>query len=145
VGLGTPRAEWRARYRGWKALEKLEYVDALLAEVKDQPAPRPQRKVRRISEASRLRKTLERYYAERRKHYAEDFPDFYDADLRAIFSASEPGEESAARLVRRLMLRCESLGLVAPRNEARALLELSAYLSTLVTNHLHTGRFKRSV
>ena len=37
---------------------------------------------RRISDASKLRKTLARYYAERRKLYAEDFPDFYDADLR---------------------------------------------------------------
>jgi hypothetical protein len=25
------------------------------------------------------------------------------------------------------------------------LIELAAYLSALVTNHLHTGRFKRSV
>jgi hypothetical protein len=174
VWLGQPRSQWRARYRRWKALAKLEYVDGLMKEVAGltSRAPLPRRtRPRRISDASRLRKTLARYYAERRKLYAEDFPDFYDADLRAIFGQGEPGEESAARfmrkqrraivpsivqwtgqhkytvdrLVRRLTLRCESLGLVAPRNEARLMLDLAAYLSALVTNQLHTGRFKRSV
>src|SRR6185369_9607354 len=77
VWLGTPKAEWRRRYRGWKALAKLEYVDGLMAEASRAPLPRTARP-RRISEASRLRKTLARYYAERRKRFAEDFPDFYD-------------------------------------------------------------------
>jgi hypothetical protein len=172
VWLGTPKAEWRARYRGWKALEKLEYVDSLMAEAaKQRTNSIPRARGRRIAEASRCRKTLQRYYAERRKRYAEEFPDFYDADLRAIFEQGERGEESAARymrrhrkvivpslvrftgqhkytvdqLVRKLTLRCESLQLTAPRNEARLALDLSAYLAALVTNHLHTGRFKRSV
>ncbi len=171
VWLGSSEREWHARYRGWKALEKLEYVDELMREAaltKKLPAAPP---VRRISDASRLRKTLARYYTERRKLYAEDYPDFYDADLREIFGQGDPGEESAARfmrkhrktivpaivrrtgehkytvdrLVRRLMLRCESLALTAPANEARLLLDLGVYLAALVTNHLHTGRFKRSV
>src|SRR5262249_26278548 len=114
--------------------------------------------------------TLLRYYVERRRLYAEDFPDFYDADLRAIFDG-DPGEESAARfmrahrktivptivrwtgqhkytvdqLLRRLTLRCESLGLPAPAKKERLLFDLGAYISSLVTTHLHTGRFKRSV
>jgi hypothetical protein len=168
VWLGTPEREWRARYRRWKALEKLEYVDELMKEAARTPVrPPPQR---RIADAGRIRKTLQRYYAERRKLYAEDYPDFYDADLRDIFNG-EVGQESAAHfmrrsrktivpsivrwtgehkytvdhLVRRLMLRCESLGLFAPKNHERLMLELSAYLAALVTNHLHTGRFKRSV
>jgi hypothetical protein len=134
-------------------------------------APRARARGRLISQASRLRRTLARHYAARRKLYAEDFPDFYDADLRAIFGAGEPGGESAARFMRRsraliiaslvrwtgqpkytvnrlvrdLILRCQRLELPAPRDHARLGLELSAYLATLVTNHLHTGRFKRSV
>ena len=43
------------------------------------------------------------------------------------------------------MLRCEDLGLKTPTNSSRVMMDLSAYLSALVTNHLHTGRFKRSV
>jgi hypothetical protein len=169
VWLEAPPEEWRDRYRGWKALEKLEYVHALMQEVAG--APPAVKRGRRISEAGKLRKTLGRYYAARRKHYAEDFPDFYDADLRAIFGNGEPGGELAARvmrknraalvesivqwtgqrkytvnmLVRKLILRCQKLKLSAPGDAARLHFELAAYLAALVTNHLHTGRFKRSV
>ena len=170
VWLGVPEREWRARYRGWKALDKLDYVHELMGEAaaaRPSPARVP---ARRIADASRMRKTLARYYAERRKKYAEDYPDVYDSDLRVIFGG-EPSDESAARflrkarktivpsivrftgehkytvdhLVRRLMMRCERLGLVAPQNQARLTMDLSAYVATLVTNHLHTGRFKRFV
>src|SRR5258706_11172871 len=75
--------QWRERYRGWKALDKLEYLHLLLEHAKTNP-PKVTRG-RRISDAGKLKKTLARYYTERRKLYAEDFPDFYDADLRAIF------------------------------------------------------------
>jgi hypothetical protein len=169
VWLGAAPEEWRERYRGWKALDKLEYVDALMKEAQQPPPTRL--RTRRISDARKLRKTLARYYAERRKLYAEDFPDFYDADLHAIFDGGEPGPEHAARfmrmhrghlvssiarwtgqrkyavsmLVRKLIARSQELKLPAPRDHARLCLELSAYLATLVTNHLHTGRFKRTV
>jgi hypothetical protein len=169
VWLSTPIEELRERYRGWKALQKLEYVDALLRETTGiKPAVRSGR---RISEARRLRRTLARHYAARRKLYAEDFPDFYDADLRAIFRKGEPGSDSAVRAMRRhraaliaaivqwtgqrkytvdilvhkLTLRCRELKLQAPRDALALHMELAAYLSALVTNHLYTGRFKRSV
>jgi hypothetical protein len=173
VWLASPPDEWRERYRGWKAIEKLEYVDTLMREAKTRnssTAPNLQKR-RRISEASHLKKTLGRYYASRRKLYAEDFPDFYDADLRALFGNGEPTAESAARLmrknraalirsivqwtgqrkytvsmlVRKLIRRCHDLNLTAPRDSVRLHFELAAYLAALVTNHLHTGRFKRSV
>ena len=169
VWLSTPPEQWRERYRGWKALEKLEYVDRLMQEAA--AAPPLVTRGRRISEARKLRKTLAQHYAARRKLYAEDFPDFYDADLRAIFGNGEPDAESAARLmrkyrgaliasivqwtgqrkytvsmlVRKLILRCQELKLAAPRDPVRLHFELAAYLASLVTNHLYTGRFKRSV
>ena len=169
VWMASPPDEWRQRYSGWKALEKLEYVDTLMREVAG--APPAVRRGRRISEAGKLRKTLAHYYAARRKLYAGDFPDFYDADLRAIFRNGEPGGESAARvmrkhrgalitsivqwtgqhkytismLVRKLILRCQELKLVSPPDPARLHFELAAYLATLATNHLYTGRFKRPV
>jgi hypothetical protein len=135
--------------------------------------------VNRISDARRLKKTLQRYYGERRRAYAEDFPDFLDPDLLHIFGALRPeaelaegdAAESAARflrrrrdpivtavvgftgahkytvdeLLRRLIARCEALGQVVTRDEGRTLLELGADLSTMVTTHLHTGRYKRTV
>ena len=169
VWLATPPEEWRQRYLGWGALEKLEYVDALMREAA--AGPPPVKRGRRISEARKLRKTLARYYAGRRKLYAEDFPDFYDADLRAIFGDGQPSSEPAGRvmrkhrgalvasivqatgqrkytvsmLVRKLMLRCQELKLTAPQDRVRLHFDLAAYLSALVTNQLYTGRFKRSV
>ncbi|PWU08628.1 MAG: hypothetical protein C5B51_07555 [Terriglobia bacterium] len=169
IWLAHTPEDWRERYRGWKALEKLEYVHRLMEESFGRP-PAVTRG-RRISEARKLRKTLGHYYAARRKMYAEDFPDFYDADLRVIFGNGEPGAEPAARLMRKyraaliasivqwtgqprytvdmlvgkLIRRCGEMRLTAPKDTSRLQFELAAYLAALVTNHLYTGRFKRSV
>ena len=48
-------------------------------------------------------------------------------------------------LVRKLMLRCRTLKLTTPKDSVRVNFELASYLASLVTNHLYTGRFKRSV
>ncbi len=169
VWLGTPSEDWRQKYKGWKALEKLEYVDSLMGEARKKPqavtgGPR-------WSDASKLKMTLARHYAARRKLWAEEYPAFYDADLRAIFDREPKGDETAARvmrklrgtvvtsvvrwtgerkytvdsLVRRLTERCSSLKLPSPADRDGLLIEVGTYLSALVTNHLHTGRFKRSV
>jgi len=175
VWLTDPPEVWRERYQGWNAIEKLEYVDKLMQElVSQKPLVR---RIRRRFEASKSRKTLARHYAERRKLFAEDFPDFYDADLRTIFgrgpfvTRSEPGAETAAKFMRRhraaligsivqwtgqrkyvvtelvnqLTKRCGKLKLPAPRDSVRLQFEVGAYLSSLVTTHLYTGKFKRSV
>ena len=169
VWLAAGPDDWRQRYQGWKALEKLEYVHTLMQEAAGSP-PAVTRGSR-ISEASKLRSTLARHYAARRKLYAEDFPDFYDADLRRIFGNGEPGSEPAVQvmrrhrgaliasivqwtgqrkytvsmLVRKFIERCRELRLMAPRDSVRLQFELASYLATLVTTHLYTGRFKRSV
>jgi hypothetical protein len=169
VWLATRPEDWRRRYEGWKALQKLEYVNTLMQEAAGAPTVAPRR--RRISEASKLQRTLARHYAARRKLYAEDFPDFYDADLRQIFGKGEPGGEPAVKmlrrhraaliasvvqwtgqrkyvvsmLVRKIIERCRELQLMAPHDSVRLHFELASYLATLVSNHLYTGRFKRSV
>jgi hypothetical protein len=169
VWLASPPEEWHRQYRGWKALTKLQYVETLMRELRETPCPVPHG--RRTWDASRSRRTLERYYAAKRKLYAEDFPDVYDADLRSIFENGDVSDQSAAQvmrtmrhrlssaivrwtgqhkyvvdtLVRRLITRTSELKLSAPRDHAALIIELASYLSALVTNHLHTGRFKRLV
>jgi hypothetical protein len=169
VWLAAPPEEWRARYSGWKALEKLEYVDELMREARRKPPV--VRGGRRRSDASKMRSTLARYYAARRKLWAEDQPGFYDADLRRIFAPEPTGHGTAAAFMRRrrkaivagvdrwtgqrkyvvddlarkLVTRCTELGLHAPIDEVALALDVGAYLGALLTNHLYTGRFKRSV
>ncbi len=168
VWLGSPAEEWRGRYRGWKALEKLEYVDQLMREASKKPPVVTGG--RRRSEAEKMRSTLARYYAGRRKLWAEEQPDFYDADLRRIFTDGTSRGTAAAfmrrrrkaivertvrwtgqrkyivdRLARKLIERCTQLGLSAPGDEVALAIDVGSYLASLVTNHLYTGRFKRSV
>lgn len=182
-----PARDWRREYARWPvARQKLEYVDALAREVFAKPmlrrhAWRPARGDLPC-DASRLRTTLERYYARRRRDNAADYPDFYDRDLRRIFNGEapergrrEPPREvrgvSAARfmtrhrkrllesvstwtgerkfpierLLRKLTERCEKLELRLGRDESDTQVEVAAYLATLVTHYLFTGKFKRTV
>ena len=82
----TPNSEWRPRYAGWPALKKLEYMDALMASIRDTPT-----RVANIGEVdplAKLRKTLRQHYRNKRRHYGVDHPNFYDRDLRRLFSES---------------------------------------------------------
>ena len=80
----TPDSDWRRRYGDWRAIRKLEYMDKLMREVAGrQPVERTRR---RVEPLERLRTTLRKHYARKRAHYGVDYPDFYDRDLRRLFS-----------------------------------------------------------
>jgi hypothetical protein len=97
----NPHLDWRREYKGWPALEKLEYVDSLMREVARKPPRNPDQ-----SEAEplgKLRRTLAEHYAEKRNYFAWSWPANYDQDLRRIFS-DEPqnaGAPPATRFLRR--------------------------------------------
>jgi len=56
----TPGLEWRTEYKGWKALDKLKYVDELMNGIKSkEPLVESGKK---YWEASRMRITLENFY-----------------------------------------------------------------------------------
>jgi hypothetical protein len=169
VWLALTPEQWRERYAGWKALEKLEYVEKTMRDVIKRPPKRTGGRF--VADASKLRKSLARHYAARRKLWESDYPDFYDADLQKIFGELTPGDESAARFMKRyrraivtatvkwtgerkftvdslaakLISRSAALNLGTPRDEPALLIDIGSYLSALVTNYLHTGKFKRSV
>ena len=84
VWLGNAR--WKSQYRGWPALQKLEYVDALMAEIAEDPGPAPVRSRRQVEPLSQDRRTLREHYRAKRLRYADEFPEFFDADLRKLFS-----------------------------------------------------------
>jgi len=80
----TPGSDWARRYEGWPALRKLQYMDQLMGSI----AGKPPRLVHasEVDGLSRVRRTLRQHYRRKRRHYGVDRPDFYDRDLRRLFS-----------------------------------------------------------
>src|SRR5512138_3925388 len=98
----TPNAHWEARYAGWPALKKLEYVDRLMKDVAGRP-PVVDR-TEEVEPLRRLRKTLRQHYRRKRRHYGVDHPAFYDRDLRRLFSDAPEvaGNPTAAQFLARM-------------------------------------------
>ncbi|MEW5977069.1 MAG: putative zinc-binding metallopeptidase [Acidobacteriota bacterium] len=106
----TPNSRWRRRYRGWPALQKLEYLDELMAEIAGEPPLNKSR--RRVEPASQLKLTLREHYRKKTEQYSFEWPAAYDRDLRRVFSAdlryrSRPSASSFLRTFRREL--CEAV------------------------------------
>jgi len=162
----TPELGWRQQYKGWTALKKLAFVDELMGKLAGKPPLVLSRT--KMSESGRLRSRLGVYYKRRRRLYAQEFPDFFDADLQKLFvsAAAAPDNERAAvflrrssklilsavsawtgepkftlnRLLRALIDRCSELDLRLRAQSAGV--EIAAYLATLASHYRSTGKFK---
>jgi len=163
-----PGSMWATRYAGWPALRKLEYMDQLMRDVARQ-RPRIASK-RRLDPLPRLKKTLKEHYRNKREHYGLDHPDFYESDLRNLFSdapqyAKRP---SAARFVRRIrkevrstvasftdsyqytidqlletiIERCRELNLRLTESEESTKIDFMVFLTVQTMNYLHSGRHR---
>jgi hypothetical protein len=166
----TPGLDWRARYAGWKALAKLEYIDELMRSLAGKLPPfQP---AYRAADHDCLNVKLKTYYARKRKQFEDTYPDFYDADLCQLFPAP-PGAVGGIKassylrgrrrrlmnavclwtnerkyrvdqLLDRLTARCDALALGVLNDDPQLDFRVSAYLTTLVMNYLFTGKFKRT-
>jgi hypothetical protein len=164
----TPDSDWRARYADWPALRKLEYMDELMREIARQPPIVSTR--RRVEPIDRLRTTLRRHYARKRAHYGYEYPDFYDRDLRRLFSADTEHRRnrkasrfigSIRREVRRrvagwtgayqytidrviedMIQRADELGLRLKYPEDRTKADFTILLTVQTMNYLHSGRHR---
>lgn len=166
----APGSDWRARYAGWKALAKLEYVDELMRSLAGKPPTH--QPAYRAADHDCLGVKLKSHYAAKRKQYEDSYPDFYDRDLRALFAAGPDVEgrtkasawlrrrrrvlmDTVCRwtnerkyrvdgLLTRLIARCKELDVHAAPDGADQEREAAAYVATLVMSHLFTGKFKRT-
>jgi hypothetical protein len=165
----TPGLDWRTKYAGWKALDKLVFVDRLMASIAGKPPLRSSG--RQLWNIGAIRSRLKRYYQKRRKTEAEDIPEFHDANLLRMFSGGKAEAESGrpvARLLqshrkallttvanwtgeRRFMVnevlkavleRSRALRLVTEEADTVALLQLATYLTTLMMNYRYTTRLR---
>jgi hypothetical protein len=161
----TPRSQWRQRYAGWPAMRKLEYMDQLMGTLKgvrprvDNPAE--------VDPLPAVRRTLRQHYRAKRRHYGLDYPNFYDRDLRRIFS-DEPQfstNPTAAQFIARIRrpvrkavagwtgiyqytidqvledmtARCRELRLRLAVPEDTARQEFTVLVTVQAMNYLHSG------
>ena len=118
----------------------------------------------------RLRKTLGEHYRHKREHYGLDHPDFYDTDLRNLFSdAPEYAKNlSAARfvgrirkearstvasftdsyqytidqLIEKIIARCREQNLRLTDSEESIKNDFLVFLTVQTMNYLHSGRHR---
>jgi len=165
----TPGSDWKTEYRGWKAMEKLRYVERVMEEIGGkEPLVAKGEKHWRLS---RLRITLKNYYKKKRDFWAEEFPDFHDSYLLKIFT--ERSEDikkpySAVKFIRKhrrnilnnvaactrerkfiindllntLIRRCRERNLCVCDDEMLIIGQLTAYVTVLIMNYIYTGRFR---
>lgn len=166
----SPNLDWKKEYSKWPgALKKLNYMESLAKE--SVKLKNVSEKGRAPSNVANLTSTLEKYYQKRRRENADEYPDFYDTDLKMIFNG-DPAiktELSARRfmkrhkkaivaavawatkerkftidaLVKRLIDRCAQLELRLGKSENQTTMEAASFLTSLVKNYLFTGKFKR--
>lgn len=87
VWLG-PKSQWRAKYAGWPALRKLEFMDSLMQELAgERPALTNRRSVEPLR---RLDLTLRTYYRRLRRHLQLDVPEIDQSLHRILSRAAAP-------------------------------------------------------
>ena len=167
----TPGFDWRTKYQGWKVFEKLEYVNELMNAICGKTPL--VKSGHQMCNAGKLKSKLRTYYQRRRKFLDQDYPGFYDSDLKQLFSddPSFSSREQAShfmkrfhkvllgtlsrwtgekkitvnRLLKELSQRCDELSLRVHQEELTTTREMLAYLTTLVIHYRFTGKFKHMV
>jgi len=163
-----PKSMWAMRYAGWPAQRKLEYMDKLMREVASKRPGVTSR--RQLDPLPRLKKTLGEHYRKKREHYGLDHPDFYESDLRNLFSDAPQYAKhmSAARFLRRIrkevrstvasftdsyqytidrvlekiIERCRELNLRLTESEEATKTDFMVFLTVQTMNYLHSGRHR---
>jgi hypothetical protein len=164
----TPPGDWRARYQGWGALKKLEYVESIVARLGREPP-----KVELIEpdvEAGEMEETVLDHYRQRDLAERVDLAlgGQLDQDLLRLFELPGVGSAAAETLLRserqviiqavtqysgvsravvrsvvdHLLERTQALGLTASLDKTREYtVKLTSLICTLTMNFLYTNRF----
>jgi hypothetical protein len=170
----NPHSNWQTIYGKWKgALEKLKYIEAITNKIKKTP---PLKKdYSQIYSISRMKSSLGKYYQKKIKQNADDLPDFYDADLRKIFSQEDQKKvmsslsaskwikknETAiihtvslwsgshkypvSQLLKKIKNRCEETKLFVTDDHEKTLSQFYCFITSIVTHYRFTGKFSRNV
>jgi hypothetical protein len=163
-----PQSMWATRYAGWPAQRKLEYMDRLMRELAKRKASVKSK--RTVDPVSKLKRTLGEHYRKKREHYRLDRPDFYESDLRNLFSDSAEfaKNQTAAKflsrirkevratvasftdsyqytidqLLEQIIERCRELNLRVADSEESTKADFMVFLTVQTMNYLHSGRHR---
>jgi hypothetical protein len=165
----TPRSNWKAEYRNWPSVRKLEYVDQTMAGLCKKKPVVTDGKLDSPYHAKTY--TLIEYYGEDIDVFKDNALGIYDQDLKKIFAVPINGhrrrlrakdiirknrrflittiarwtgarEKVVAPVILKFFQRCRALDLiVAVEEESYSLASLAALGTTVVMNYLHTGRY----
>jgi hypothetical protein len=163
-----PRSRWRTQYKDWPALKKLEYVHDTMLELANRKPLVNSRA--HIDPLRTIRKTLRVHYEKKRAHYGLEHPNFYDRDLRRLFSDNPEHARNitAAAFLRRartelrkcvsdwtgeyqytidqvlseMLERCRELRLRLARSEEETKRDVMILLTVQTMNFLHAGNHR---
>ena len=169
----NPNSNWKKEYQKWPvALAKLHYIESLA--VVSSAMQNKSETGRLPFNVRNLTSTLASYYQKRKRENEDEYPDFYDTDLKKIFNgdsnlskrdfsaekfmnrhrksivttvAWSTGERKFTidTFVKRLIERTTKLELRLGKAEMQTTMEVASFLTSLVKNYLFTGKFKREV
>ena len=167
----TPGLDWRSDYAGWEALTKLEYVDRIMAEIRELAPAVPAPTEDDLPVESMHYTVAEHYDSDREDIPIGDARQF-DADLRRIFAtpSDAPSGMAADEFMQRhyrevlvrlsywtgetpgvvrslldhLITRARALGLRVSGLEAATLVELTAFGTAVVMNYRNTQSLGRT-
>jgi hypothetical protein len=156
--------DWQAKYKGWPAIKKLNYVDGLMQRIaKTKPLNRGQKNP--PFSASRMRSTLNAYYERKRRTLGPEFQGYYDDILKKVFSPDNDSGIKASKLLRqnrqqivdsvtlwtmhrkydisqllnKFITRCDDLKLYIIFDESVTLIKVTALLTSIASNTFRTG------
>jgi len=165
----TPRSNWRRKYKGWRAMAKLRYVDRMARRFRDTEPLRPQGATDVTVEE--METTVADFYQKKLEEQQSSGDLALDSDLADIFKVSrrrKSGVRPAAellkenrkaivdkvaywtgvqrpvvkKLVESIASRVEEMGLRADvQLEKEHLTEIAVYATALAMNYLTRGKF----
>ena len=164
----TPRSNWRKKYRGWGAMEKLRYLDGLARRLAN---AEPARKTGRTDiTVDEMESTVAEFYHQAPKEELAATEVAHDTDLREMFAVSRRRKTALTAkeflhrhrkavidkaaywtgaqrpliksLIDSIEQRAEELDLRADaKRESEHLAEITAYVTALVMTYVTKGKF----
>ena len=169
VWLGAKsKRQWQQQYKGWKALEKITFIDQLMSDIAGKKPPVQSRV--KIDPVHQLKQTLRSHYNDRHARYDINYPTSFDQDLKKLFT--QPAETRRSKtaaaflqrkrkklcrevaqwtgeyqyninqVIRVMIDRCRAMDLRVPREEAELERETLLMLTVHTMNYLYRGNHR---